>query len=224
MDNHVDARSTEFWTSSCWPADGVPLGVDLPDVPLRYPRFPRFDFERREVSRRRSTRSFYGRSITGSQFAQLLATTAHDSHGRRPVPSAGDLGGVHTFAIANRVQGLPHGQLVHVLAEEAAFECLWEIDAAVWFPIQGFPAEAAALVIIVGDSNRYVSRYGTRGLRFMMLEAGAIATTIDLAATGLGLATCWVGGFPDHLVVEALNLTPDSGLWPTVAIAIGHRS
>jgi SagB-type dehydrogenase family enzyme len=61
--------------------------------------------------------------------------------------------------------------------------------------------EAAALcVLLVGNFPRTKFKYGERGYRFALLEAGHLAQNILLIAEALGLGALPVGGYVDaHL-------------------------
>ena len=81
--------------------------------------------------------------------------------------------------------------------------------------------ENANLVFcLVADFSRTQKKYGPRGYRYILLEAGHSAQNICLAATELGLGSLCMGGFVDSLVNSYLGLEPhDEGLVYAVASA-----
>jgi SagB-type dehydrogenase family enzyme len=58
-------------------------------------------------------------------------------------------------------------------------------------------AGAAAILVIGAVFGRTSVKYGERGYRLVLLDAGHAMQNALLAATGLGLAACPLGGFVD---------------------------
>ncbi len=86
---------------------------------------------------------------------------------------------------------------------------------------QAFLAEAPVVIVICADPERSASRFGERGKQLYCLQDTAAATEhILLAATALGLGTCWVGAFDEQEAAHALSL-PDH-LRPVAMVPIGH--
>jgi len=69
-------------------------------------------------------------------------------------------------------------------------------------------AGGALLWILVGDGVRVQAKYGVRGLRFLLLEAGHLMQNLCLLSTSLGLATVPLGGFFENDIARALALPP----------------
>ena len=80
---------------------------------------------------------------------------------------------------------------------------------------QMFVAQApVVLVFFTTDRNR--EKYGQRGVEFFAVQDSAIAVAYaQLAATALGLGTCWIGAF-DDAEVRAITGAPVG--WRPVAI------
>ncbi|MBP2644731.1 MAG: nitroreductase [Firmicutes bacterium] len=69
-------------------------------------------------------------------------------------------------------------------------------------------AQAPVVIVVLADPARSNERYGERGAQLYCLQdTAAAATNILLAAEGLGLDTCWVGGF-DEVEVQTLVEAP----------------
>ena len=64
---------------------------------------------------------------------------------------------------------------------------------------------SAALVVVTAVFWRSRIKYGLRGYRFALLEAGHLVQTIQLAATDLGLSALPVGGFFDRRLDELVG-------------------
>jgi len=71
-------------------------------------------------------------------------------------------------------------------------------------PIKG----GVILFVLAGDYGRVEAKYGARGLRFLLIEAGHLAQNLCLLASSLGLCALPLGGFFEweiarHLVLPA---------------------
>jgi hypothetical protein len=63
--------------------------------------------------------------------------------------------------------------------------------------------------VITAVYARTVKKYGTRGRRYVELEAGHAAQNVLLQAVALGLAAVPIGGFDDQHLAQALRLPSD---------------
>jgi len=108
-----------------------------------------------------------------------------------------------------------------------AYEVYWTRDnnmkqalaKAAWN--QEFIAQAPVVLIFCVHPARSVTRYGKRGEELYCLQDAAIAVAYaQLAATALGLATCWVGAFDDEKVALAMNAPP--GQRPIAILPVGY--
>jgi SagB-type dehydrogenase family enzyme len=76
---------------------------------------------------------------------------------------------------------------------------------------------AATVALLVARPWRSMRKYGPRGLRYVLLEAGAIAQNIHLATQALGFASVDCASVVDDEVHETLGL---DGLYQTLVHAI----
>ncbi len=75
------------------------------------------------------------------------------------------------------------------------------------------------IVCITSIFNRSRIKYGDRGYRYCLLEAGHIAQNFSLMAASLGLKCCALGGFSDKTVENHLHLNePDESAIYLLAI------
>ena len=67
-------------------------------------------------------------------------------------------------------------------------------------------SRAAAAIVLVGCFSRLREKYGIRGYRSVLIDAGHCSENIYLAATALMLNICATTGFVDDELDEALKL------------------
>jgi len=78
---------------------------------------------------------------------------------------------------------------------------------------------APAYIIIAVDYDKITKRYGERGKRYAILEAGHVAQNITLRAIELGLGTVMIGAFRDRRIKKRLNIDTE----PLYIIAVGYE-
>jgi SagB-type dehydrogenase family enzyme len=66
--------------------------------------------------------------------------------------------------------------------------------------------DTSLIIFITAVFERSVFKYGDRGYRFALLEAGHVAQNLSLAATGLGLGCVSIGGYADRQIDDLLGL------------------
>jgi SagB-type dehydrogenase family enzyme len=161
------------------------------------------------LARRRSRCSEALRPIGIGELATVLAAAyASGAQGRRPVPSAGALYPLELYVIATAVNGLDRG-IYHFnpfrlrLARLAPFA--WHrVRAALVEP--AVLDQTSALVVVTAVFPRSRVKYGQRGYRFALLEAGHLVQNAVLAATELGLRALPLGGFHDRLLDQIIGV------------------
>jgi nitroreductase len=86
---------------------------------------------------------------------------------------------------------------------------------------QDFVAEAPVVIVVCAVPGESARRYGERGRSLYSLQDTAAATqNILLAATELGLGSCWVGAFEEPAAAAALALP--SAWRPVALVPLGH--
>jgi len=65
---------------------------------------------------------------------------------------------------------------------------------------QEFVLNTGFIILLSGDLKKIDQKYGSRGYRYLLLEAGHIMQNIYLIATALDLGSCAIGGFLDDIV------------------------
>ena len=88
---------------------------------------------------------------------------------------------------------------------------------------QDFIAEAPVAIVVCAHAERSAKRYGQRGATLYCLQDTAAAVVhILLAATALGLGTCWVGAFDEEQARAVLHLPPE--LRPVAIVPVGYAA
>ncbi|MGH7723476.1 MAG: SagB/ThcOx family dehydrogenase [Candidatus Dormibacteria bacterium] len=156
--------------------------------------------------RRFSVRAFAGRILSREKVEFLLRCAYGVIPGpieRRTVPSAGGLFPLTLVVAAHRVQNTPAGWYRWVPAR-AALEKLpitADSDTTTLFRTRHVAlGDAAAVIFIFGEMAPGQRRYGERGYRYLLLEAGHSAQNLLLAAAAIGAAAVPLGGFDDDRV------------------------
>jgi SagB-type dehydrogenase family enzyme len=119
---------------------------------------------------------------------------------QRAVPSAGGLYPLELYLMVQRVEGLSPG-LYHYRVAHHALEQLHAGDQTERFRRTeaewGMSAGAAFNLVISAVFGRSTVKYRDRGYRFVLMEAGGLATQAGLVGECLGLHSCAMGGFVD---------------------------
>lgn len=88
---------------------------------------------------------------------------------------------------------------------------------------QQFIADAPVVLVFVTNPARNRERYGERGTTLYTMQDATVACAYaQLAATAIGLATCWVGAFEDDMVAKVIN-APALAM-PVVILPVGYAA
>lgn len=144
------------------------------------------------IEARRSVRAYQARAVEEDKLRSILAAMNR-------APSAGNCQAYQVYLVREPA-------LKRQLAE-ASLE-------------QAFVAQAPVVLVFCTDPAR-AARYGKRGENLYCLQDAAVAVAYaQLAATALGLGTCWVGAFNEDAVAAALRLPPAHR--PVAILPIGY--
>jgi nitroreductase len=144
---------------------------------------------------RRSVRAYEAREVEAAKLESVLEAA-------RAAPSAGNLQAYEVWVVS-------HGAVKTALAHAALN--------------QMFVAEAAAVLVFMACPGRSAVRYGERGEQLYAVQDATLACAYaQLAATELGLATCWVGAFHDDRVRAALADPEDRR--PVAILPVGYAA
>jgi SagB-type dehydrogenase family enzyme len=173
----------------------APLAAELTDV----------------LAARRSADGFGPRELPMDVLAGLLVhsygTTDLGGRSWRPTPSGGALYPIDLFVVAERVQGLAKGMYHYdpyrtglTLVREVDFEALCQ---ATFRP--ELARDCAAMIVLSAMFWRSRFKYGQRGLRFCLMDAGHLMQSLLLLGTGYALAVRPIGGFLDDDVASGMD-------------------
>ena len=181
----------------------------LPEDPfLELPKAPRNNPLNELLAARSSVRSFENHVMPLVCLAQLLYAGC-GLHGLRQVdgqsyearnsPSAGGLYPLEMFVSTQAVAGLgaglyhyePRGHGLHWVNEAVPADFVEPLLQ------QDYIVNANALFVFTSVFMRSMCKYGARGYRFALLEAGHQAENVCLMAVQLGLDSLCIGGFND---------------------------
>lgn len=181
---------------------------------------------------RRSVREFDEGAVELAELSGLLVWaygvtgTGNAGTKLRAAPSGGALYPLELYALASRVDSLRPG-LYHF----DPLECDLEVvrgpaareDLLRSMIFRDVAEQAAALVVVTAMFWRTRFKYGLRGYRFALLEAGHVAQNLLLAAAAYGLGAVPIGGFYDRLLAKALGVDGVDEA-PVYAVCVGRPS
>lgn len=232
-------RNTCRWAHN---AQDSSSGNDVPEPGLENPELPYFALPKAAalntgfdtlIQRRCSCRDFSEHAVALSDLGTVLyygyGVLGNDHWGtaeflERPVPSGGGMYPLELHTITRRVDGLDNG-IYHYVPLHHGLEQVRSVtlpDPLMRYLFMGqYPViMAAAIIVISAVPARSMKKYGDRGYRYMLYEAGHVAQNLNLAASALGLETLNLGGFFDDEINRLCGGTRDEQL-PLYAIAIG---
>jgi SagB-type dehydrogenase family enzyme len=141
--------------------------------------------------------------------------------GERSVPSGGGLYPLELYVAAQAVENLPDG-IYHYDAKEHQLELrhagVHHAALADMTIGQEMIREANLVVMISGIFQRTMWKYGQRGYRFVLFEAGHLGQNLYLVAAALGLGPVAIGGFFDDEVHHLARLPDDEHVLYMVCI------
>ena len=194
---------------------------------------PQFDGKislERAIKNRRTYRAFMSDPLSQGELSQLLwaAYGITDDRGfKRAAPSGGALYPMDLYAVAGTggVKELEAGAYHYDPVEHAISKILegdMRVDLARASFSQMWMAPAPLNLVITVEFRRIRLKYGERGDRYAIMEAGHIAQNIFLQAEALGLGVGIVGAFHDEDVRKVLKIP--RGHEPLLIMPVGHRS
>jgi SagB-type dehydrogenase family enzyme len=155
--------------------------------------------------------------------APALSTLLHAAYGAgprdgapmqaRPVPSGGGLYPLELSLLVRSVEGLAAG-VYHYVPAADGLELVRAIDLPPTFLTylfmgQPWVAEASVICVISFAGERSLTKYGDRGYRYALLEAGHVIQNLNLAAAAMELGCVNLGGFYDDELAALIGIDVD---------------
>lgn len=166
------------------------------------------------IRQRRTIRSFTSRALNVNQLSQLLwsASGITEENGyKRAAPSAGALYPMDVYVVVGRSSvppieaGIYHyepgeHQLSEVLQGDVRSSVAKACLSQMWM------AKAPITMVITAEYRRVTVKYGKRGIKYALIEAGHMGQNIFLQAQALGLEAGIVGAFHDAELIDAIAI------------------
>jgi SagB-type dehydrogenase family enzyme len=197
------------------------------------------------MRRRRSSRNFTGDPIDLNNLASLLRAASGISgavrlslsdgserqYKLRTAPSAGSLYPVDLAIAAQNVPQLAGGLYSYDVLGDRLVAYPLAPNTTVANVLDCFAVEeteidlsrSAVIILLVGFPWRSMRKYGARGLRFVLHEAGALSQNVHLACAALGLGSVDCASLYDDEAHEVLGLDGVAAC-PLHTIIIGHAA
>lgn len=164
------------------------------------------------LKQRRSTRAYKNTPLTLKKIAQLLwAAQGITAQNRfRTAPSAGALYPLTVYLITQDITDLPAG-IYQYMPHNHSLNLRASGDKTIQLADTS-KHQAAMLknsktyLVITGVYKKTTIKYGSRGKRYVHMEAGHVAENISLQAVALKLGTVTVGSFEDKALQSILDL------------------
>lgn len=210
----------------------IPIPTDWQDWPNEwktayykaYPRLPKIGLEGTPPSvdffkllkRRRTRRNFTRSDLTLRELSLLLKYSGGTMHptsdGRyhRAHPSAGTRFPIEIYPIVFRSDSDVAAGIYHYNVKDNALDVLWEhefsdeeLDRLFGYP---FVKDASLAIILTAVFWRTQHKYGERGYRYILAEAGHIGQNVYLVSEALGLKCCALASSNDIEIERMLDI------------------
>jgi len=220
----IPADSNEWpeeWKTTYYKAYPRLLKINLDDSP---PSVDFFDL----IKKRRSRRNFGRTPITKRELSLFLkyscgnTSPLEKSRHRRAQASGGARFPIEVYPIVFRpsaglgtnsgdplADGLKAG-LYHYNVKDHALDVLWDrefsdedIGQIFTYP---WVKDAAIGIVMTAVFSRNQNKYGERGYRYILLEAGHIGQNMYLVSEALGLKCCALGGTKDENLEKLIDI------------------
>jgi SagB-type dehydrogenase family enzyme len=191
------------------------------DYKLPLPRDPLF----RVMCGRHSERRWGSKTVTVGQLGSLFAAFARSGDSRRVFPSAGATYALEIFALLKEVERPLSGKIVYYNSDNHSLAVVGDIPPDEEFrrlinlELDGPIPPLFFVFVLIAD--RTTAKYGERGGRFALLEAGQAIQNLALRLVHEGMAGVEVGGLLDDRMLALLKIDPEIGIKVALGFACG---
>ena len=153
-------------------------------------------------------------AISGKQLSSLFSCFA-DVDGRRLLPSGGGKYPIEIYGLFFHVQGKLNEKIVYYNWESNSLSII--AGCPKWAHIQDqtgllLEGEPSILFVFAAFPSRTISKYGERGGRFLLIEAGHYVQNLSLRVAYEGLGGVEAGGLFDEEMKAVLGLTDSEAI------------
>lgn len=220
------------WTSKQFKRLDFPVSADVRTWPAEwlttyyksYPALPKIPLEDSPSQKdlfaairdRASKKDFADAPLTKRELSLLLkyscGTTGifDEGRSRRAQPSGGARFPIEVYPLVIRGNKEVPSGLYHYNVKFHALEVLWKRefsgDAIKKLFVYPWVADASVVFLMTAVFWRSQHKYGDRGYRYILIEAGHIGQNIYLVVEALGLKCCAMGGTSDSACEELLDI------------------
>lgn len=141
----------------------------------------------------------------------------------RAAPSAGASFPLEVYPILLRIQGAAAGAYRYEPGDHSITMLRpgwFHKQLAAWTLHQSYVGDTSVVFVVAGFPGRVRPRYGERGYRYLLLEAGHIGQNLSLLAAACGLGSLCIGGFVDMAISRLIGLDEITGI-PLYLAAVG---
>lgn len=189
-----------------------------------YPRLPKIDLDDESLSfnlfsaiqQRKSRRDFSSNPISKRELSLLLKYSCgitgsmdQEQMHRRAQPSGGARFPVETYILLFRGEDIEAG-LYHYNVKDHKLDVLlsdkFSPEVIQKYFVYPWIADAACALVLTAVFDRTNVKYGERGYRYAMLEAGHIGQNVYLVSEALGIKCCAMGGTIDNSLEELFDI------------------
>ncbi len=170
--------------------------------------------------KRKSTRKFSSQLMRTEELRSMLKNL-YFLDGVPTVPSGGGFYPLSFFVYSLKTE-LPTGMygFNQTSGDISLIEEIYDISNIFFlFQDKEIIKTASYILVVCGDLNTHATKYGNRGYRYTLMEAGAVMQNAYLRATELSVGVLAYGGFNDIRLKEALRL-PDK-TFPLISLIFG---
>jgi SagB-type dehydrogenase family enzyme len=181
------------------------------------------------IKERRTIRDFRERPLSFDFLSQLLWAAqgvTNQREGKRAVPSGGALYPLDIYVVVGeKCVGEMEPGIYHYLPEEHSISLVMKGDRRKEVALaslgQMWMGRAPVMFVITAEYRRITGKYGERGIRYGLMEAGHTAQNLFLQAESLGLGAGIVGAFDDGVVAKVMG-TPAKHE-PLLIVPVGYK-
>ncbi len=193
---------------------------------LPRPQLPSHIYFKKVMEKRKSGRKFSSKPLSLTKLSTLLYYGAGmNLDGKRFYPSAGARYPLEVYILSINTNDVLNGTYHYYLKDHSLEELVLfkkKFNFREFFN-QGWVSKAAVFIVITAMPSRNTNKYGERGYRHILTEAGHMAQNFYLMSAAVNLSCCAIGGYVDDNINELLDV---DGKEETVVyvLAVGENS